>query len=207
MVGGRRRSVIPIAALAFTVLSATANAAPAASVRAQTTGTPSAQSTTGATQAAPTPSSSIGWSTDAYEVELVGLTNTLRQQAGLPFLPTSPALREVARSWAIEMANAGEINHNPNLAKQVVSAWTKVGENVGFGPSIPVIHQALIQSALHYKNLVDPGWTAMAVGAARIGRRIYVVEVFELVPPPAPLAKTRTVAIARARKTSISARR
>jgi uncharacterized protein YkwD len=199
--------VIPIASLAFAVLSTTANSAAAASISTQTTGIGATKSTAGAIPITPNPSSSMGWSTDSYEVELVGLTNTLRQQAGLPSLPTSPALREVARSWAIEMANAGEINHNPNLAKQVVSAWTKVGENVGFGPSIPVIHQALIQSALHYKNLVEPGWTAMAVGAARIGRRIYVVEVFELVPPPAVASTTRTVAIARARKSTVPARR
>lgn len=155
----------------------------------------------------PAVATQTGWSTDAYEVELVTLTNSLRQQAGLSFLPTSTALREVARAWAIEMANAGEINHNPSLAKQVLSPWTKVGENVGFGPSIAVIHQSLIQSASHYKNIVDPSWTSMAVGATRMGRRIYIVELFELVPSTTNSAKARPLAIAKPRRVTVPVRR
>lgn len=111
--------------------------------------------------------STAGASTASEESHFVALINDLRARNGLGALQVHPHLVSVARSWAGTMAGAGDIWHNPNLASDVSAGeddWRKLGENVGVGPNVEVLHQAFVDSPGHYRNLVDPEFNYIGVG-------------------------------------------
>ncbi len=49
--------------------------------------------------------------------------------------------------------------------------WTKLGENVGTGPSNDPIWNAFVNSAHHYANIVDPDFNRVGVGVAYVVQR------------------------------------
>jgi len=108
-----------------------------------------------AAPAAPSPS---------HEAQFVSRINSLRASKGLSQLTVSGELTGVARRWTERMVSAGQISHNPNLGSEVSGDWTKLGENVGVGSDVDGLMQAFINSASHYRNLVDPEWTHIGVG-------------------------------------------
>lgn len=100
----------------------------------------------------------------------------------------SDSLRAVARGWTDQMLQAGGISHNPNLAAQAGSGWTKLGENVGLGHAVDELMQAFVNSPSHYENLVDPVWTHVGVGVtvAADGRLFTTHDFMALAQAPAP---------------------
>jgi len=121
------------------------------------------------------------------ESQFVSRINSLRASKGLNQLSVDGQLHGVARRWTDRMVAAGQISHNPNLASEVTSAWTKLGENVGVGYDVDGLMQAFINSPAHYKNLVDPEWTHVAVGVTVASDgRIYTTHNFMALPGGAP---------------------
>lgn len=120
------------------------------------------------------------------EADFVGRTNALRASLGLPGLQVNSTLVAKARGWAEHMAAVGAISHS-NLADGAPAEWTRLGENVGRGPSVDSIHNALVASPGHYVNLTDPGFRFVGVGAVNANGTLYVSEVFmESASQPAP---------------------
>src|SRR5688500_12309706 len=78
------------------------------------------------------------------ESEFGRRTNQTRSGAGLGTLASADDLVAVARRHSQDMANRGQLYHNPNLGSQV-SNWVEVGENVGMGPSAAVIQDAFMR--------------------------------------------------------------
>jgi hypothetical protein len=132
------------------------------------------------------------------EAQFVSQINSLRASKGLPTLQVSGSLVGVARAWTDQMAAAGQISHNPNLASQVASAWTKLGENVGVGYDVGQLMDAFIDSPAHYANLIDPTWTHVGVGATvDASGRIFTTHNFmaagaPAAAPPAPAPPVAT---------------
>lgn len=114
----------------------------------------------------------------ADEARLLTLANGLRASVGAAPLTLDDSLSTVARAWAGSMAAAGTISHNPALTTSV-SGWLKLAENVGMGPSIDNVHQALVASHSHYVNLTDPDVTVVGIGVVTSGQYVFVVEDFE----------------------------
>lgn len=125
------------------------------------------------------------------EARVMALTNSLRASVGAPAVAFDQTLAGVARNWAAQMAAAGTISHNPGLAKQV-SGWTRLSENVGMGPSIDAIHNALVASPSHYVNMVDTEVTLMGVGVVVSGNAVFLVQNF-MKPAGAVAPKAATV--------------
>jgi hypothetical protein len=132
------------------------------------------------------PAAAEGVDTVAAEQEFVGHINFLRASQGLGALSVDPALTQIARDWAGQMAGAGGISHRPNLADVAPSNWLKVGENVGVGPNVAGLHHAFVQSPGHYKNLVDPDFTTVGIGIVMVGDTMYVTENFMKTSGSAP---------------------
>lgn len=121
------------------------------------------------------------------EAEFVAQTNALRASRGLPGLAVHGALVAKARGWAQHMADAGGISHS-NLPDGAPDEWQRLGENVGRGPSVASIHQALVASPSHLANLIDPGFRYVGVGVVSANGTLYVSEVFmETASQPAPM--------------------
>lgn len=97
---------------------------------------------------------------------MVGLVNGVRASLGLAALARNGDLDGRARAWAMQMAASGQLSHSSNIGQLVGAPWSRAAENVGRGGDVGAIHAALISSAGHYNNIVDPGVTQIGVGVA-----------------------------------------
>jgi hypothetical protein len=123
------------------------------------------------------------------ESDFVIRINGLRASKGLPTLGVHSVLTAKAEAWAQHMADTGCLCHS-NLPDGVTVAWRKLGENIGRGGSVASLHDALVNSPLHYANMVDPAFHWVGVGVAYGGGQMYVAEVFmdgDAPPGPSPM--------------------
>ncbi|MEE9534630.1 MAG: CAP domain-containing protein [Acidimicrobiia bacterium] len=88
--------------------------------------------------------------------------NDLRAGEGLPALIVGSGFKSYARDWAKVMGDTDKLDHSEFTA--LFDPWTSLGENVGYGPSVSSIFNALVASPRHYANMVDPGFTHIGIG-------------------------------------------
>ncbi|HEX6597300.1 MAG TPA: CAP domain-containing protein [Acidimicrobiales bacterium] len=131
----------------------------------------------------------------ALESTLLTLTNTARAVAGMPAVTLDGTLSSIARDWANSMAAAGGISHNPDVKAQLSAAgvgWRKTGENVGMGPTLTSIHEALLASPGHFRNIVDPDFDRVGLAVVATGNTLWIVQNFvmsrSVATAPAPAA-------------------
>jgi len=136
---------------------------------------------------------------------LLSATNQSRAEHGLPALQYDPQLSAVANAWANYMAAAQSLVHNPSLASQVgsqvTSQWSRIGENVGFGPSVGALQNAFMNSTGHRNNILG-AYNRVGIGATRDGNgTLWVVVDFiqgpslgSTAPPPPPPDPVRQAA-------------
>lgn len=119
------------------------------------------------------------------EADFTNRINSVRASRGLAPLGTHSVLTAKAQLWAQHMADTACLCHS-NLPDGVTVSWRKLGENIGRGPSVDAIHNALVNSAPHLANMVDPAFHWVGVGVAYRGSQMYVAEVFMdgAAPPP-----------------------
>jgi len=122
--------------------------------------------------AAPTPASGPA-------ADIVARTNALRTGRGLASLGRDAGLDAAALAWARSMAASGVLAHS-NLPNQVLGQpWTSAGENVGYGPSVQVVHDALVASPGHLANIVGAKYRVIGVGAVLdASGRLWVAQLF-----------------------------
>jgi hypothetical protein len=135
----------------------------------------------------PAPAGASGGDVGDY----VARINSLRASVGAGPLQVDGELSAAAQGWADHMAATGTLAHSPNIASGLTVAWSKVGENVGVGPSNSVIWPAFVASAHHYANIVDPAFNYVGVGVAYSGGRQWTCHRFMQLqgggsPAPAP---------------------
>jgi uncharacterized protein YkwD len=103
------------------------------------------------------------------EARSVQLLNAARTALGLNALPRRFELDAMARAQAARMVARGDIYHNPNLGSDATASglnWVRVGENVGVGPDVLVVHNAFLASPHHRDNMLFPAYNAIGVGIA-----------------------------------------
>ena len=88
--------------------------------------------------------------------------NDLRAGEGLPALIVDSGFKSYARDWAKVMGDTDRLDHSEFTV--LFDPWTYLGENVGYGPSVSSIFNALVASSGHYANMVDPGYTHIGKG-------------------------------------------
>jgi Cysteine-rich secretory protein family len=113
------------------------------------------------------------------ESEFLSKINAERSAVGLAPLKMSGSLSTYARGHSVKMAEAGEIYHSTSaqLTAAAGSGWTKIGENVGRGPSVSSLHTAFMNSSGHKANILGSYDTA-GVGVTTSDGYIYVTVVF-----------------------------
>ncbi len=126
---------------------------------------------------APTKPAAAGTLDGWAEADFVQRVNDLRAAWGVPPLQRHTVLINKARSWAQHMANAGGISHS-DLRSGITVQWSVLGENVGVGPSVASLHNALIHSKGHLRNILDPRFNRIGVGVVKQGGRMWVVQEF-----------------------------
>jgi hypothetical protein len=129
------------------------------------------------------------------ESAFVAEINALRAAHGVQPLRVYGELVGVARSWTDNMAAAGGISHNGNLAGQVSAPWLKLGENVGTGPTVHDLMNAFIASPGHYRNLIDPAFNYIGVGVSwGADGQMFTTHDFMYLPDEAPAPEPEPVA-------------
>lgn len=92
-------------------------------------------------------------------------------------LRTQAAAQAKAQAWANRLASEGRMYHS-NLRDGINVKWCSLGENVGYGPSVPAVQDAYMGSPGHRKNILASKWTHVGVGYAKNGNRVFTVQVF-----------------------------
>jgi hypothetical protein len=113
------------------------------------------------------------------EAQFLSKINASRSSAGLAPLKMSGSLSSYARGHSGKMADSGGIYHSTSsqLRSAAGSGWSKIGENVGRGPSVDGLHKAFMNSSGHKANILGAYNTA-GVGAVTKDGYIYVTVVF-----------------------------
>ncbi len=119
------------------------------------------------------------------EASFVGLINQERAARGLNSLEVYWDLVDDARVHSGVMNDADEIFHSANLAN-VTNGWAALGENVGVGPSVAVLHTAFMNSAGHRDNILGD-WDRIGVGVTHSDQGyMFVTVVFMKLAQPQP---------------------
>lgn len=142
----------PASAPSTTIASSTGTIAgnPTPTTIATTTTTP--QTTTTA----------AGSFSSSYESSFTALINDHRASNGLAPLTRNASLDAEARAWSQNMAEAGSIFHSD--LSRFLPPWSTVGENVAVGGSVSSVFSALVSSAGHNANMLNPAFTAVGIG-------------------------------------------
>ena len=114
---------------------------------------------------------------------LVYDVNAIRAWFHLSPLTVNPALSNFAVGHSEQMAAAGAIFHTASLysVAALVPGWSQVGENVGMGPSEPVVANALAHSEYHLRNMLG-AYDEIGVGVVYQGATVYITEEFARAP-------------------------
>ena len=102
----------------------------------------------------------------------------LRTSRGLVPLVRRPELDTRAQAWAERMANDGDLRHSELIYEVVAGPFTAAGENVGYGPAVEVIFDALEASPGHLDNMVNPEFTSVGIGVVWVGDVLWTAHLF-----------------------------
>lgn len=176
--GAPAPSTAPAPATTETTAAAPTTAAPTTEPPPSTTASTEAPPVVAA-PVNPAPSSPI--SSDplpAAAAEFLALLNQVRAGQGLAPLSADGRLVASATGQVDNMISTAGLFHQ-SLADELSQGWSIVGENVGYGPNVPVIHQALVNSPGHYQNLVNTRYTHVGIAVVTDGSgRMWVAQVF-----------------------------
>jgi uncharacterized protein YkwD len=131
------------------------------------------------------------------ETQFVALINASRAGAGLAPLVVDSELVTYARSHTAEMAAPGKIYHSTNKQlTEVSSGWTLLGENVGLGPNVLVLHDAFMKSPSHRDNILG-GFNHVGVGTTYDAKgTLFVTVIFmQRAKPSVAAPRTATTAV------------
>lgn len=127
------------------------------------------------------------------EAEFVAAINQSRSAAGLAPLSVHGDLVAGARAHTAEMIPTGTIFHSTSgQLAAVTTGWSVLGENVGKGPNVSVLHRAFMESPSHKANILGD-FDRVGVGVALDAEsRMYVTVLF--MKSNSPATTTTTVA-------------
>ena len=172
--------------LLIVLLAMSANAA----AQTSDTSTPPDVARTAQRSTQPTPkllSTAMPSSTEdhAAESRLLELANQKRRQAGVPSLHADEGLAEAARAHARLMVQREQLSHQfdgePSLMPRLRESGLRInqaGENVAYNAGAEEAFEALMQSAPHRQNLLDPDFNVAGMAAIWSHGRLYVVQDF-----------------------------
>lgn len=113
------------------------------------------------------------------------LVNEARAAAGRPPLAWFPELARVAAAHAAEMYRVGYVSHvsptTGTVEDRVEAAGVTVrvvGENLALASSARAVHEGLMDSTGHRRNILSPRYDRLGVGAVSGPYGVMVVEVF-----------------------------
>ena len=97
----------------------------------------------------------------------------------LPLTPVEdPVLVAEAAVWCRTIATTGRLAHDPALVANPRKDWQRLGENVGRGPSVPLVLAAFEKSPTHHA-VAHGDWDRWGQSTCLGGGRVYVVQRYQ----------------------------
>ena len=109
------------------------------------------------------------------EAQFVQLIDGARSALGLAPLKVSPELTAIARQHAANMAAAGQIYHQ---SLDPIDGQ-RVGENVGVGKPVELVHEAFMKSPTHKREILGQ-FSEVGIGVVWANGKLYVDQLFRL---------------------------
>ncbi len=110
------------------------------------------------------------------EQQMLALVNAQRAKAGVKPLIWDDDLAGVARAHSEDMFNRGYFSHYSPEGKDVGDrlnaagiVYTYAGENLALAPNIQSAHDGLMNSPGHKRNILDPAFNKIGIGAINGG--------------------------------------
>ena len=113
--------------------------------------------------------------------QMLDLTNDSRRAHGIHALHMDRRIAREARHHSARMARNRSLFHTPNVPRYLHGRrWHWWGENVGFSYSedLGSLQRAFMRSAPHRRNILDPAYHRVGIGAERRAGRVWVTLVF-----------------------------
>jgi uncharacterized protein YkwD len=110
------------------------------------------------------------------EAAMLAKINNARAAHGLRPLALSGDLSTIARSHSRQMASSTTLFHTASFSS--ICCWSAIAENVGVAYSVRGLHQALMGSAPHRANILDPRMRAVGVGVVESGGQLWATQIF-----------------------------
>lgn len=105
-----------------------------------------------------------------------------RTVRGLPALRLNETLNQKATAWAQTLRDRCALSHSRLSDGVSALNWRKLGENVGYGPSIEVVQDAFMNSPSHRSAILDGAYEIVGLGVVwgtcNGSRRVFVVQEF-----------------------------
>ncbi|MBT8218066.1 MAG: hypothetical protein HKN74_14585 [Acidimicrobiia bacterium] len=118
-------------------------------------------------------------------VDLFEAVNESRSEAGMKPLSWSKPFARVAQAHAEDMYRRGYFSHQSPETGTVVNrlsraglAANRAGENIALAADPVEAHAGLVESAGHYENLINPGYSTVGIAAVSGPLGLMVVQVF-----------------------------
>jgi uncharacterized protein YkwD len=108
------------------------------------------------------------------------LVNAKRKANGKVALSEDTVATNKAQAWSDHMARTGVLEHTGGGLKLDPSGlgdWCAMGENVGRGASVKVIHDAFYASAPHKTTMLG-NYRTLGVGVTKSGSTYWVTEIY-----------------------------
>lgn len=113
---------------------------------------------------------------ESAEARMLELLNEDRVDQGLPPLRPDPELQQVARAHSRDMLERGYFAHvNPDnedpfdRMRDAGVRFSKAGENLALAPNARIAQDGLMESPGHRRNILDPGFRRVGIGAYSAG--------------------------------------
>jgi uncharacterized protein YkwD len=104
--------------------------------------------------------------------QLINLINNSRTAHGLKQITLESNLNQLAQLHSEDMRDRNFFGHinpdneTPNDRRNKLGIPMPVGENLAVGPTIEFIHEGLMRSAVHRRNILDNNWNQLGIGIA-----------------------------------------
>ena len=109
---------------------------------------------------------------------MLDLINGERAAHGLRTLQTHWDLEDDASLQTARQVRKGTIFHTSDLTGVMSSGWSSLGENVGVGPNIPLLHDAFMDSPGHRANVLGD-WTHIGISTKEATNgQTYITVIF-----------------------------
>lgn len=107
----------------------------------------------------------------------MALANRERAARGIPALQWDPELAAKAARWADRMAAANTLSHS-TITAEVSPGWALLGENVGWGDDVEIVHDRFMKSPSHRDTMLNRSFRAVGIGVTVKDGKVWIAQVY-----------------------------